>query len=104
MPDVKGYRISYVSSSDALFQADLRCYGSTDLRADEVARIRFYAEPAAIPADSWVGGQVNGVPIVNYPLDRFLGRGHATGQVEGERLRGGRQRPEYRACRILVMM
>lgn len=71
MPNVKGYRITYMSTSDAPWQADIRCYGSTDLRAPEVALIRFFADPATIPADSWVGGQVNGVPIVNYPLDRF---------------------------------
>jgi hypothetical protein len=59
-----------MSSPDAPWQADIRCYASTDLRADEVALIRFYADPAAIPADSWVGGQLNGVPIVNYPLGR----------------------------------
>jgi hypothetical protein len=68
---VVGYRITYMSTSSVAWKAEIRCYGSTELSEPEVALIRFYLDPNTIPDDGWVGDNVNGVPIVNYPLSAF---------------------------------
>jgi hypothetical protein len=71
MPQVVSYRISYMSSSDHAWKAEIRCYGTSQGSDAPVALIRFFEPPAAIPADGWANNVVNGVPIVNYSLARF---------------------------------
>ena len=68
---VVGYRITYMSSGNVPWTAEIQCYESTDLLERETALIRFYRDPNAIPSDGWVNDEVNGVPIVNYPISSF---------------------------------
>jgi hypothetical protein len=71
MPQIVSYRITYMSSSDHAWKAEIRCYGTSQGSDAVVALIRFFEEGVAIPADGWANNVVNGVPIVNYALARF---------------------------------
>ena len=91
----QGYRISSMSSSDAPWQADIRCYGSTDLRADEVATDPLLRRPRGDPRRQL--GRRLGQRRADRELPAWPLPGHDpdAGQVEGERLRGGRQRSSF---------
>lgn len=48
MPQIVSYRITYMSSSDHAWKAEIRCYGTSGSDA-EVALIRFFEEGVAPP-------------------------------------------------------
>ena len=72
---ILSFRITHLSSSNVAWAADIRCYDVADPveagNPPENVLVRFYPEGEVIPADGWVHGQVNGVPILNYPLSRY---------------------------------
>jgi hypothetical protein len=65
MPKIGRYRISYASSSDQSWSAEIRCYDAGDTIL--IGSIRFYKQGVAIPADSLPSGKI----IINYELSRF---------------------------------
>jgi hypothetical protein len=65
MAKIGRYRISYASSSDQSWSAEIRCYDAGD--AILIGSIRFYKQGVAVPADSISGGKI----ILNYELSRF---------------------------------
>jgi hypothetical protein len=73
--EIASYRITHLSSSNVAWVTDVRCYDIPDPieagNPTENVVIRFYPEGAAIPADGWAGGKVNGIPIINFPLSRY---------------------------------
>ncbi len=72
---ILSYRITHLSSSNVDWAADIRCYDVVDPveagNPPENVVIRFFAKGQPVPADGWVGGKVNGVPILNFPLSRW---------------------------------
>ena len=73
--EIRSYRITHLSSSNVDWVADLRCYDVVDPveagNPPESALVRFFPEGTTVPADGWVGGKVNGTPILNFPLARW---------------------------------
>jgi hypothetical protein len=73
--EIRSFRVTHLSSSDVDWAADVRCYDvSNPVEAGnppESVLIRFYPDGKAVPADGWVYGKVNGVPLINFSLSRF---------------------------------
>jgi hypothetical protein len=67
VPSVGAYVALYKSSGPAAWDAEIRCFTSVTIPpGPEVAFVRFFKDPAAVPADT--GGPV---PVVNFTLAQF---------------------------------
>ena len=72
MADVRGYRISYWSSSSVEWIAEIRCYDTANLIevGNENAIIRFYEDPSKMPPDA-DKASASGLPVLNFALSRY---------------------------------
>jgi len=74
MGTIGTYVINHYSSSGYAWETEIACWedaGQSMASSTQSGFIRFFADGQPVPTNEWVGGNVGGVPIVNYPARRF---------------------------------